>query len=165
MPVRVRPAVAADEDALDRIDRETWSPRVTPSRPSPPGRPFFDRPGKLDEVLVAELDGAVAGYVQLGPATPLESSRHVLLINGLAVDPQLQGGGVGRALVAAAADEARRRGARKLSLRVLGTNDRARALYERCGFVVEGVLEGEFHIEGRDVDDILMALRLGRVAP
>jgi ribosomal protein S18 acetylase RimI-like enzyme len=64
---------------------------------------------------------------------------------------------VGRALLEAALAEARRRGARKLSLRVLGDNERARALYERAGFEVEGVLRAEFHLDGRDVDDVLMA--------
>ena len=31
-------------------------------------------------MLVAAVGDAVAGYVQLGPALPLESSRHVLEI-------------------------------------------------------------------------------------
>jgi len=35
-----------------------------------------------------------------------------------------------------------------------------RRLYESCGFVVEGVLRGEFHVDGRDVDDVLMARAL-----
>lgn len=49
------------------------------------------------------------------------------------------------------------RRARKLALRVLGRGDRARLLYESCGFQVEGVLRGEFHLGGRYVDDVLMA--------
>ncbi|MYW00343.1 GNAT family protein, partial [Streptomyces sp. SID3343] len=52
----------------------------------------------------------------------------------------------------------RRRGARRITLRVLGGNASARALYRSCGFVIEGVLEGEFLIAGRYVDDVLMAL-------
>jgi ribosomal protein S18 acetylase RimI-like enzyme len=108
-------------------------------------------------VLVAELDGEVAGYVRLGHPTPLPASRHVVMITGLAVDPDRQGRGVGAALLEHAIEEARRRGARKLSLRVLGPNERARALYERAGFEVEGVLRGEFHLQGEDVDDVLMA--------
>ena len=39
-------------------------------------------------------------------------------------------------------------------------NERARRLYESAGFVVEGVLREEFFLEGRYVDDVLMALVL-----
>ena len=55
---------------------------------------------------------------------------------------------------------ARARGARKLSLRVLGTNATAMRLYERLGFQVEGTLRDEFCIDGRYVDDVLMAKHL-----
>jgi RimJ/RimL family protein N-acetyltransferase len=63
-------------------------------------------------------------------------------------------------LVEAAVTHAAGRGARKVTLRVLGPNEGARRLYERCGFVVEGVLRGEFELAGRLVDDVLMAYRL-----
>ena len=55
------------------------------------------------------------------------------------------------------ARDSTRRGARKLSLRVLGDNTVARGLYESCGFAVEGVLRDEFLVDGRYVDDVLMA--------
>ncbi len=112
------------------------------------------------DVLVAEIDGAVAGYVSIRPATELQASTHVQHVNGLAVDPVLQGRGVGRALIEAAAAQARRRWARRLTLRVLGPNLAARRLYESSGFVVEGVLRGEFFLDGEDVDDVLMARTL-----
>ena len=73
-------------------------------------------------------------------------------------------GGAGRqvihSFVEAAVDEARRRGARRLTLRVLGPNYAARRLYETCGFEIEGVLHGEFHVDGEDIDDVLMARAL-----
>ncbi|MEU5262709.1 GNAT family N-acetyltransferase [Amycolatopsis sp. NPDC021455] len=47
--------------------------------------------------------------------------------------------GIARQLVDAAVTEARQRGARKMTLRVLGRNTGARRVYERCGSVVEGV--------------------------
>jgi len=109
---------------------------------------------------VADIDGEVAGYVTLKPATELQASDHVLHITGLAVASAAQRRGVGRALLDAAIEEARRRGARRLTLRVLGGNVAARRLYERSGFVVEGVLRGEFHLDGQDVDDVLMARAL-----
>ena len=36
-------------------------------------------------------------------------------------------------------------------------NDSARALYASAGFVVEGVLRDESWLDGRSVDDVLMA--------
>lgn len=44
-----------------------------------------------------------------------------------------------------------------MTLRVLGHNPGARRLYERCGFAVEGVLKGEFILDGQPVDDVLTA--------
>jgi ribosomal protein S18 acetylase RimI-like enzyme len=116
-------------------------------------------------VLVAEEGGEPAGYVALGRPTRLESNRHVLSVRGLAVAPAFQGRGLGRALLRAAVEEARARGARRLTLRVLGTNVGGRALYESFGFVVEGVQRDEFLLDGRYVDDVLMALSLDRAGP
>jgi len=62
--------------------------------------------------------------------------------------------------VEACIDLARDRGARKLSLRVLGGNVAARRLYEPCGFTTEGTLREEFFLGGRYVDDVLMACML-----
>jgi len=43
---------------------------------------------------------------------------------------------------------------------VLSTNESAIRLYERRGFVREGTLLEEFCINGRFVDDVIMAKRL-----
>jgi ribosomal protein S18 acetylase RimI-like enzyme len=149
----IRPARADDEPALRALDRAVWSPQVTPG-------PLSDRPFPLDDVLVFDAAGEVAGYVALGAPTGLESNSHVVLVRGLAVAPSHQRRGIGRALLAAAEATARERGARRLTLRVLGPNTGARALYEAYGFVVEGVQRGEFLLDGRYVDDVLMALGL-----
>ncbi|GAA3066704.1 hypothetical protein GCM10020000_58610 [Streptomyces olivoverticillatus] len=72
------------------------------------------------------------------------------------MDDRFRGLGIGRALLRAAADEARAQGAVRLTLRVLGHNTPARRLYASEGFTVEGTLPGEFLLEGRYVDDVLM---------
>ena len=61
-------------------------------------------------------------------------------------------------------EQARSRGARKLSLSVLGGNVATRRLYESCGFMVEGILREEFFLGGRYVDDVLRACMLAAVA-
>jgi ribosomal protein S18 acetylase RimI-like enzyme len=84
----------------------------------------------------------------------------VLEVKGLNVAAAHQRQGVGRTLLERIADAASSRGARKLRLRVLGNNPGARALYESLGYRDEGVLRGEFLLEGNYVDDHLMALDL-----
>jgi ribosomal protein S18 acetylase RimI-like enzyme len=155
----IRTAVPADGRRLVDLDRATWSEVVSPVPLWPEDTDFFAKRAPAD-VLVADRDGRAGGYVALGRPTPVESSRHVLQIAGLAVDPPCQRQGLARQLVEAAAAEATRRGARRLTLRVLGGNAGARALYTACGFVVEGVLREEFWLGGRYVDDVLMARTL-----
>ncbi|MGS2587514.1 N-acetyltransferase family protein [Streptomyces hebeiensis] len=160
--LRIRPADHADDDALADLDRRTWSTlhAVTP-RPREPYGPFFDVLHPVEEFLVAEADDdRLAGYVRVVRPTPLVSNAHVRQIQGLAVDEWARGRGVARALLRAAALHARNQGARRLTLRVLGHNTPARRLYESEGFAVEGVLPGEFLLDGRYVDDVLMGVAL-----
>jgi ribosomal protein S18 acetylase RimI-like enzyme len=159
--IEVRAARPGDERALTTLDRATWSTLTSPA--PPPAEidwSFFNEKVEIRDVLVAVVDGDVAGYIRLSIPFPIASSAHVLTISGLAVDPAFRRRGIGRALMDAAAAEARKRGARRLTLRVLAPNTAARTLYERSGYVVEGVLRGEFYLDGEYVDDVLMALDL-----
>ena len=158
--IDVRAASAADEAAIVDIDTATWNSLSSPAPRPKDGSPFFTERRRPEDALVAEVGGLVVGYVVLRQVIPVPSHRHVLELAGLAVAPDSQRHGVGRRLVQEAAAEAARRGAAKLSLRVLGRNPSARRLYESCGFVVEGVLRDEFILDGRPVDDVLMARRL-----
>ncbi|MFJ7334694.1 GNAT family N-acetyltransferase [Streptomyces sp. NPDC101110] len=158
---RVRAARPEDDGALALLDRLTWSylHAVVPE-PQPPYPPFFDERHTPEDCLVAELGDRLSGFLRLGFPTPLDSNRHVRQIQGLAVAEEARGRGVGRALVRAAVEESRRRGARRLTLRVLGHNAPARALYAAEGFVVEGILPGEFLLDGAYVDDVFMGRTL-----
>ena len=156
----IRPARPDDAAALRALDRAAWTWDASPAPPAPADKPF-----DVDGVLVAERGGELAGYVALRHPTRLESNRHVLAVHGLAVAPGHERRGVGRELVRAAAEAARARGARRLTLRVLSTNLGARALYAACGFVVEGIQRDEFWLDGRYVDDVLMALDLSALSP
>ncbi|MGW7075862.1 N-acetyltransferase family protein [Streptomyces sp. NPDC054866] len=153
----IRTALPDDEEALARIDRDTWSTlhAVQPA-PQPPYPPFFSERFGPHDHLVAELRGVVVGYIRLGYPTSLLANAHVRQILGFAVVDEVRGRGVGRGLVRAAVEEARRQGARRITLRVLGHNTPARTLYASEGFVVEGVLPGEFFLDGSYVDDVLM---------
>jgi ribosomal protein S18 acetylase RimI-like enzyme len=160
----VRSARPEDEAGLARLDAVAWTPASGfPSVTERAGDPFFTfftASGPPGEYLVAEFDGRLAGYIRLRPVTELRENAHVLGVMGLAVAPGARHQGVGSALLAAAEQQARARGARKLSLRVLGTNAAAQRLYERLGFQREGTLRDEFCIDGRYVDDVVMAKHL-----
>ncbi|MER5312142.1 GNAT family N-acetyltransferase [Streptomyces sp. NPDC002773] len=157
----IRRAAGGDEDALGALDRDTWSPlhAVLPA-PVPPYEPFFDERHRPEDYLVAVHGGTVVGYVRVVPPTPLASNAHVRQIQGLVVAGTARGRGVARALLRAAMDKARADGAARITLRVLGHNAPARALYASEGFVVEGVLPGEFLFDGVSVDDVLMGRSL-----
>ena len=151
----IRAATPADEPALRALDRRIWCWLHAPVEPR-------DRRFDTEGVLVDITDGEIAGYVKLGEMWPIESVNHVREIKGLAVSSAHRRRGVGRALLDAAAHEARARGARRLTLRVLAHNTGARALYTAAGFEVEGVLRELFFLDGRYVDDVLMTLPLDR---
>ena len=74
--------------------------------------------------------------------------------------PDARRRGAAASLLAVAEQQLRERGIHKLTLRVLSTNQAALRLYERQGFTREGTLLEEFRINGRYVDDVLMAKRL-----
>jgi len=162
--IMVRHARARDEPALAAIEATSWSPMSGfPSvidRDRQRGRAFFsdDSPPRIH--LVAERAGKVVGYIRLKPPSPLPENAHVLLIAGIAVEGAARRHGVAGRLIAAAVEYAAAHGAEKLSLRVLGTNQPAIALYESVGFEHEGVLRREFRIDGGYVDDVLMAKHL-----
>jgi ribosomal protein S18 acetylase RimI-like enzyme len=156
---RIRPMDPADDATLVDLDRRCWSPAhdVTDAPQSPRGSFLRDRVG---DILVAEVDGRVVGYIKVAPPTPLPSNAHVRQVQGLLVDPAVRGQGIGRALLDEGMALARRGGARRIWLRVLGTNPSAQRLYAARGFTVEGVLPGEFSRDGVDVDDVMMGRRL-----
>lgn len=146
----IRRATRSDERALRRLDLAEWS---TLHSPAPPRTGRFD----IEGVLLYEIDDELAGYVQMRMPWSLEAIKHVREIHGLLVDPRFRGRGIGRALLAAAIEQAELEGARKLVLRVLGHNTPARALYTACGFVEEGNMRELFYLDGAYVDDVMMA--------
>lgn len=153
----IRQARSEDEQALLALHLATWTSEVSPDGAPDVAAAFLDEDTSLADVLVLDDDRPAVGYVRLVQRGPFPSHEHVIGINGLAVAPDAQRRGHGKRLISAAVAEARSRGARKVSLRVLAHNERARRLYEACGFVVEGVLREEFLLDGRYTDDLFLA--------
>lgn len=85
--------------------------------------------------FVAERDGAVIGFVAVGPAEHEPTIGHLY---ALYLEPPLIGTGVGAALCKAGVADLRARGFRAATLWVLEENARARRFYERAGWSFDG---------------------------
>ena len=100
------------------------------------------------EVAVAEAAGRVAGYVLFGPVPLTEGTYDLYWI---AVDPESQGSGVGRRLMAHVEQEVRARGGRLLCLETSSQGGylRTRKFYEQAGYVEESCIR-DFYKPGDD---------------
>jgi putative acetyltransferase len=106
-------------------------------------------------VFVAETADGVVGRMSVA-RDPHPASRHVADL-GLMVAASARRRGVGWALLEQATEWARASGVRKLELHVFPHNEPAIRLYERFGFVREGLRRGHYRRGREYVDAILMA--------
>jgi len=115
------------------------------------------RSGDNDVSLVAEVDGCAVASAGLFRAGAHVRRRHASVL-GISVAREAQSRGVGRALMQALTDYADRWGQiLRIELTVFADNARAIALYERFGFVREGLHRGYGLRDGRYVDTLSMA--------
>lgn len=125
--LRIRLAQAGERQQLEDLQRRAslalpdYREQLT-AHPDAIGLPSEQI--ELGQVIVAELDGRMAGF-----AAVVENE-----LDGLFVEPDLWRHGIGSALIEAATHQARRDG---LALRVIASPT-AREFYESCGFSVEG---------------------------
>jgi GNAT superfamily N-acetyltransferase len=100
--------------------------------------------------LMAEAEGRPQGYLLYTFGYDVDRAIRILHVADLWVEPGARRHGVGRALMAAAAREARKKDAPELIWAVFKPNKLAGAFYERLG--AEYFRELDFmHIAARDV--------------
>ena len=157
--IAVRWAGLDDDAELLALDRAAFATPGSgfPSLTNPGPEVFFNERSRPQHVLVAECESRRVGYLRLKDKYPFTEGAGVLGVFGLGVAPDARRLGVASALLEQALAEARRRGARKIVLNVLGTNIAAQRLYQRHGFEVEGRSRAEFCIDGTLVDDLSLA--------
>lgn len=111
--------------------------------------------------LVYRENQGVAGYACFGPH-PLTNG--VFDLYWIAVDPRMQGRGIGHALLQCVEREVRMRGGRMVLVETSGlpAYASARRLYESCGYRYEGVVH-DFYDIGDDL--ILFAKEVGEMMP
>ncbi len=134
----IRVATAADLPALEHLlaDDVLGAGREAPGDPA--YRAAFAAMSAQDGniVLVAEEAGRVIGCLQL-TLIPGLARRGMLRgqIEGVRIDAEARGRGIGQALVKAAIDRAREAGAGLVQLTTDTTRKEAHVFYERLGFV------------------------------
>ncbi|OPZ59809.1 MAG: Acetyltransferase YpeA [Synergistetes bacterium ADurb.Bin520] len=148
--LHIRPAREADRTPLLSLLERTGmftSPEIEVARElidawlyKPEQRDYF--------VLTAEADSGVAGYVCYGPTPATEGTFDLYWI---AVDPDLQGRGIGRALLERAEKEVLAAGGRLLVIETSSVPLYAptRAFYEARGYRVEARIR-DFYRPGDD---------------
>ncbi|HEU4694641.1 MAG TPA: GNAT family N-acetyltransferase [Vicinamibacterales bacterium] len=145
--IAIRPATRSDLPALGRLgallmkthyefDRQRF---MAPGESSDEGYGWFLGTQLRDAdvvVLVAEQNGAVVGYVYAGlePQSWKELRDACGFIHDVVVEEAGRRAGVATALIAAATDWLRARGAPRVMLWTAQKNEGAQRLFERLGF-------------------------------
>lgn len=188
MPIRVRPIQSGDADAyvdlLAWLDNESRYPVVNIIERSMSAADWREAIAHLNAegertILVAEVLPAAPPGVSADEAAPESGAQDVprLLAGFLSTTSDWFGGGhelrivigireeytgqgIGTRLFTALETWARTTGVRRLHLTVETDNARALALYHKMGFAIEGHIPRAVQIEGRWVDDYVMAKRL-----
>ncbi len=139
----VRPAIAADVEALKRIARESHRDsrfyadgRFDPARCDELFAVWIEKScaGFADVVFVAEVDGRLAGYITGRSAGERDGE-----IGLVAVAKTAQGCGCGRALAASVLSWFANRNATRVRVVTQGRNSAALAFYQRNGFRVASI--------------------------
>jgi ribosomal protein S18 acetylase RimI-like enzyme len=99
------------------------------------------------DVIVAEANGRVVGFVSVSPARDSDLPDHTGELLAIYILEEVAGTGVGATLLDTAEEAMRRRGNHGAALWVLESNERARGFYERHGWTPDG----SGRIEGQTV--------------
>jgi ribosomal protein S18 acetylase RimI-like enzyme len=133
-PGPVRAATAADMPAAGRLLHDF---NVEFSEPTPPPETLAERLRELvgaDDTVVLVAGEEPVGIAVLRLRDAIWSHGRECHLAELYVVPGERGRGIGRALMATAIDEARRRGAETMDIGVDEPDHAARGLYESIGF-------------------------------
>ncbi|WP_280456942.1 GNAT family N-acetyltransferase [Nocardia carnea] len=132
-----------DDEPVDLVDRQAW---------------FANRTAHARPVLVAEVDGELAGYASYGPWRPKSGYRHTAE-NSIYIADHFQRRGIGAALLAELIERARGAGDIHAMIAVIESRNTASiALHERFGFRIVGQLPEVGRKFGRWMDLTLMQL-------
>jgi phosphinothricin acetyltransferase len=156
---RTRPASTQDAADIARIYNQGIEDRLatleTELRTPDERAQWLAAKSSRHPVIVAEDDGAVAGWASLNVFNAREAYRFVADIS-VYVERGWRGKGVGGVLLARLIELAREHGFRKLVLSAFPFNQAGMALYEKFGFRTVGIYREQGMLDGAWVDTIVM---------
>ncbi len=164
--VVIRAASPTDTPAITRIYAHAVTHGTASFELEPPSEAeMLQRQKALLEggypYLVAEIEGAVAGYAYAG-AYRTRPAYRFSVEDSVYVDPARHGRGVGKILLTRLIEESERRGYRQM-IAVIGDSAQTASieLHRRCGFGMIGTIENVGYKMGRWLDTVLMQRALG----
>ncbi|AYF77846.1 N-acetyltransferase [Nocardia yunnanensis] len=134
-----------DTELADLDERKAW---------------FATRTGAGHPVLVAEIDGRVAGYASYGQFRP-KSGYRFAVENSVYVSDIFQRRGVATALMNALLERAQHSDVHTMIAAIESSNRTSIALHEKFGFTIVGQLPEVGHKFGRWMDLTLMQRMVG----
>ncbi len=161
--VRIRPATEADLPAIQRIyndeiiagvatwDEEPWTMEQR--------RHWFAEHDQSQPVLVAECGGQVAGFAYLTRMSQ-KSGWRFTREDTIYLDPEFRARGIGRVLLTALIEEARRVGIHVVVASITTENEVSIHLHRSLGFEVVGTLREAGLKFGRRLDTCYLQLTL-----
>ena len=159
MDYRVRPATAADAEAVCRIYNQGIEDRLatleTELRTPDERRQWITSRDSRHPVSVAEHEGHIIGWGSLNVFNTRPAYQHVADFS-VYVERAWRGKGVGRVLLERLVELGRELGYHKLVLSAFPFNTAGVALYERLGFRTVGIYKEQGLLDGRWVDTIIM---------
>ena len=123
-------------------------------------RPIFDELQSKNHLHIYEVDSIPTGMCKLVPLQYRTS--HIVYLGGFAIHPFFAGKGEGLKMMQEILDHIRQKGFLRAELSVAITNEKAIRLYQKAGFVKEGILKKYSFMksENRFVDEVIMAYLL-----
>jgi phosphinothricin acetyltransferase len=166
-PLTIRPAILSDIPAITRIYAVAVEHGTASFELEPPDEAeMARRMARLREggypYIVAERDGAVAGYAYAGVYRARPAYRWSVE-DTVYIAPQHQRAGIGRKLLECLIAEAERAGFRQM-IAVIGDSPNqvpSLELHRQAGFRLVGILENVGFKHGRWLDSVLMQRALG----
>lgn len=108
-----------------------------------------------DFLLIAEVEGEIVGYLSAERGVPNRIKHTAYVVTG--VREKYRGCGIGKELFQRLDFWAKENDVTRLELTVICNNIIAKKLYEKNGFVVEGIKKNSMIIDGQYVDEFYMA--------